>query len=163
MKSARKSDRVISRCVVIGRNGVSRALRPTIPPPFAPTAVLAPYTSSYFTNVPRFQSYTSVSFIITEFRGISPRLCRPSTYLCLSFLLAFSFLLLSLFSFALTTRRITSNRLSLSSFVSRLPPPHPRCRHKLERPPLYSVEKKKILTCSRLAKLSLPLSISFAH
>lgn len=36
----------------------------------AAAAAVFPYPSGYFVDAPRFQSYTSVSFIITEFRGI---------------------------------------------------------------------------------------------
>lgn len=38
--------------------------------PFVAAPVIFPYPNSYFADVPHFQSYTSVSFIITESRGI---------------------------------------------------------------------------------------------
>lgn len=128
MESIRKRERAISRRVVIVRNGVSRTLRPTIPPPSLQT--FSSCISSYFADAPRFQSYTSVSFIITEFRGIPLHTTLSSFNLSMFLLLArshslslfpFSFSRF-FFSFALTTRRITNNRLSLSSFVSRSTP-----------------------------------------
>lgn len=44
----------------------------------AAVAAIFPYPSGYFVDALRFQSYTSVSFIITEFRGIpSPSSAEP--------------------------------------------------------------------------------------